>query len=427
MTEILGKCCSPIVINRLYIHVPFCASKCGYCAFYSIPSPKPGIVDSYLEKLAADFKSSSHSCGKLDSIFIGGGTPTFLSAEHLGKLFSLINSFFDISASAEISIECNPETLNPEKARTIADFANRVSLGIQSFNPKFRQILGRQGPASTIEKAITLLTKNGVNNIGCDLIYAIPGQSPDDWQKDLEKAVLLPLKHISAYSLTIEEGSLLAEEMSKLESRKSKLENMDNPDTRQMTPETVHQRLATDERRLTTDDYSLEMWNLAGTFLKSHGFRRYEISNYAKPGFECRHNLEIWYGDKYLGFGPAAASFDGDKRWTNVSDLEKWLLASEPEIDLISPEKRAREIFVMGLRTSQGWDKTRFHSITGFTTESFNSDLTKCSTGILSVDSKCNLLYEALKTRKLLKENDSRIACTGKGLLLWNEVAEMLI
>jgi len=199
------------MIKRLYIHVPFCASKCGYCAFYSLPLPKPSEIDSYIGKLAHDFKCSSHLCGKLESVFIGGGTPTFLSAQNLGKLFSLIRSNFDISADAEISIECNPETLTPEKARIIADFANRVSLGIQSFNPKFRRILGRQGSVSTIEKAITLLTKNGVGNIGCDLIYAIPEQTPEDWQIDLEKAVALPLKHISAYSLTIEEGTLLSE------------------------------------------------------------------------------------------------------------------------------------------------------------------------------------------------------------------------
>ncbi|MFA6293424.1 MAG: radical SAM family heme chaperone HemW, partial [Victivallales bacterium] len=306
------------MINRLYIHVPFCASKCGYCAFYSLPSPRDSDIDSYLEKLALDFKSSSHLCGKLDSVFIGGGTPTFLSAENLLKLFSLINSFFEISASAEISIECNPETLTPEKARIIAKFANRVSLGIQSFNPLFRKILGRQGSVSTIGKAISLLTKNGIGNIGCDLIYAIPGQSPEDWQDDLEKAVSLPLKHISAYSLTYEEGTLLTK----------------NP-----------QNFTTDDRRLTTNDYSIKMWNLAGSFLRKHDFRRYEISNYAKRGFECRHNLEIWYGDKYLGFGPAAASFDGDKRWINVGDLQKWLSGAEPEFDLIPPEKRAREIF----------------------------------------------------------------------------------
>ncbi len=430
--------------------MPFCASKCGYCAFYSLPSPKPGAIDSYLQKLALDFKDSSHLCGKLDSVFIGGGTPTYLSAENLKKLFSLIHSHFHISAPAEISIECNPETLTAEKARIIADFANRVSLGIQSFNPKFRNILGRQGSVSTIEKAINLLTKNGIVNIGCDLIYAIPGQSPDDWQSDLEKAVLLPLKHISAYSLTVEEGTLLAEKISNIEFRNPKLENKDNPDTRHLTPETRYkmsddpaslenyavasqrpirqaqgkpatnnQRPATNDQRLSTllrqgyegqaDDYSIEMWNLAESFLRKHGVHRYEISNYARRGFECRHNLEIWYGDKYLGFGPAASSFDGDKRWTNVNDLGKWLSGTGPEIDLIPSEKRAREIFVMGLRTSQGWNKKQFHLKTGFDSKAFDSELT------------------GLKAQKLIRETDEKIYCTRKGLLLWNEVAENLI
>jgi oxygen-independent coproporphyrinogen-3 oxidase len=405
----LGRFCGSIVINRLYIHVPFCASKCEYCAFYSLPSPTPGAIDSYLEKLAEDFKGPSHLCGKLDSVFIGGGTPTFLSAENLRTLFSLILSNFEISASAEISIECNPETLTAEKARIIANFANRVSLGIQSFNPRFRQILGRQGSVSTIEKAVSLLTKHGIDNVGCDLIYAIPGQSPDDWQDDLEKAVSLPLKHISAYSLTLEEGTLLAEKFSKVESRKSKLENKDKTDTRHLTPDTVHQQFATDDWQLTTDDFSIEMWNLAGSVLKKHGFSRYEISNYAKRGFECKHNMEIWYGDRYLGFGPAASSFDGDKRWTNVSDLAKWMARTEPEIDLLPPEKRAREIFAMGLRTSQGWDKKYFPRRTGFDLNRWNADLVP------------------LMDARLLIETAENMKCTKKGLLLWNEVAESLI
>jgi oxygen-independent coproporphyrinogen-3 oxidase len=411
------------MIRRLYIHVPFCASKCGYCAFYSLPSPKPDAIDSYLEKLTLDFKNSSHLCGKLDSVFIGGGTPTYLSAENLKKLFSLMHSHFDISASAEISIECNPETLTAEKAKIIANFANRVSLGIQSFNPKFRNILGRQGSVSTIEKAITLLTKNGINNIGCDLIYAIPGQSPEDWQSDLEKAVLLPLKHISAYSLTVEEGTLLAKSFQNLTTNDQRLSTIDQrPATSDQQPATNDQRpyyaKATKGRPTNlprqgyegqADDYSIEMWNLAESFLKKHGFRRYEISNYAKRGFECRHNLEIWYGDKYLGFGPAASSFDGDKRWTNVGDLQGWLSGTGPEIDLIPSEKRAREIFVMGLRTSQGWNKKQFHLKTGFDSKAFDSELT------------------GLKAQKLIRETDEKIYCTRKGLLLWNEVAESLI
>ncbi len=399
------------MINRIYIHVPFCASKCGYCAFYSLPSPKADAVDSYLKKLAHDFKTSSHLCGKLDSVFIGGGTPTFLSAENLRTLFTLIHSYFHISASAEISIECNPETLTSEKARIIANFANRVSLGIQSFNPKFRKILGRQGAVSTIEKAISLLMKNEITNIGCDLIYAIPGQTPDDWQDDLEKALLLPLNHISAYSLTLEEGTRLAEKNSKFETRNSKLIKTINSDDQQPT----------------TDDSSIEMWNLAETVLRKQGFHRYEISNYANRGFECRHNLEIWYGDKYFGFGPAAASFDGKKRWTNVSDLTEWLSGTDPELDLIPPEKRAREIFVMGLRTSQGWDKKQFHKTTGSKVETFNSELDKCITGILPVDSELKFLFDELKAQKLIRETEDRISCTRKGLLLWNEVAESLI
>jgi len=410
--------------SRIYIHVPFCASKCEYCSFYSIPSPGPGDIDAYLDKMEKDFKRDSHHCGEIESIFIGGGTPTYLSAEHLGKLFSLINSFFHISADAEISIECNPETLTAEKAEIIADFSNRVSLGIQSFNPEFRRMLGRQGDPESIKKAIRLLVDNGIANIGCDLIYAIPGQSLDDWTEELNKAAALPLKHISAYSLTIEEGTLLSKRISNAECRndsntrhltpESSLLKQTTEDRRQVTGlgnqthNSSARQTATDHGQLTTD-FSVEMWHLTGTLLKKHGFKRYEISNYSKRTFECRHNLEIWYGDKYLGFGPAASSFDGKKRWTNVSNLEKWMSGAKPEFDIISPEKRAREIFVMGLRTSQGWDKKYFLNRTGFSVDKLRKEL------------------DPLLNLRLLAESAENIKCTSKGLLLWNEVAERLI
>ncbi|HCE47023.1 MAG TPA: hypothetical protein DET40_26035 [Lentisphaeria bacterium] len=396
------------MINRLYIHVPFCASKCGYCAFYSIPRPESEIIGAYLSKLERDLEKASNSCGKIDSIFIGGGTPTYLSAGNLERLFSSVSSHFEISADAEISIECNPETLTAGKAELIAEFANRVSLGIQSFNPKFRKILGRQGSPESIGKAIRLLLNNGIGNIGCDLIYAIPGQSLSDWQCELEKAASLPLKHISSYSLTIEEGTLLAEKMSNIEYRIPNDEIKHNTDTRHLTPESSPIQPATDHGQLTTDN-SVEMWNLAGAILKKHGFSRYEISNYSRRGFECRHNLEIWYGDKYLGFGPAASSFDGIKRWTNAGDLGKWLSGAQPEIDSIPAEKRAREIFVMGLRTSQGWNKIFFHRKTGFKSDIFSPELAE------------------LREHSLIRETDEKIFCTKKGLLLWNEVAERLI
>ncbi len=395
-------------MNRIYVHVPFCASKCGYCAFYSIPSPGTGEIDAYLDKMEKDFKDASGSCGKIDSLFIGGGTPTYLPAGKLQHLFKLIYASFEITAASEISIECNPETLTAEKAGIIAKFANRVSLGIQSFNPKFRKILGRQGAPSTIGKAMGLLSDNGISNIGCDLIYAIPEQTLDDWKDDLEKAVSLLLKHISAYSLTIEEGSLLAERMLNFECRIPNNELKSIIDAKHMPPESSQLEPATDHGQLTTD-FSVEMWKLAGTFLRKNGFKRYEISNYSKTGSECRHNLEIWYGDTYMGFGPAASSFDGRNRWTNPAHLKEWLAGAKPELDLIPEERRAREIFAMGLRTSQGWDKKYFLRRTGF-----------------GIDI-CRKEIDQLLSLRLLHEGSENINCTEKGLLLWNEVAERLI
>jgi oxygen-independent coproporphyrinogen-3 oxidase len=233
-------------------------------------------------------------------------------------------------------------------------------------------VLGRAGSVDKIRKAVRLLKENGVENLNADLIYAIPGQTIEAWKEELIQAVDLGIKHLSAYSLTIEEGTALAQK-----------------------------KLAVPD-----DELAAEMWQVTGELLSKSNLYRYEISNYASPGNECIHNNCVWHGEPYLGCGPAAASFDGSARWCNCSDLDSWLLGQEAEQDELSAEGRAREIFVIGLRTVQGWNWQEFKDLTGFDFYSFNLPDDK---RMFSVDT----------------ENNYRL--TESGLLFWDTIAENII
>lgn len=367
--------------NRLYIHVPFCESKCGYCAFYSLPHPSDDAIDAYLDHLIREFETAAERCDALRSIFLGGGTPTILSPIHLRRLFEGISANFAVVPSAEISIECNPETLTRGKAEVIAEFTNRVSLGVQSFNLEILNLLERKGTPANFTDAITILSELGVKNLGCDLIYAVPGETLDIWRSDLAKAADCGVNHVSAYSLTIEEGSRLFDRIGKVR----------------------------ESREVENDALDAEMWRAAAAILADAEIRRYEVSNYAIPGNECRHNLEIWYGDTYIGCGPAAASFDGVDRWTNPANLADWLKGEPVEVDAISAERRAAELLAMGLRTTNGWDSAKFADRTGF-----SLDFRKRELAILADDG-------------LLRINDDGIAPTDYGIALWDDIAETLL
>jgi putative oxygen-independent coproporphyrinogen III oxidase len=369
-------------IQRLYIHVPFCSRKCDYCAFYSEPAPTTDMIKGYLSRLEEEFIGNAPLCSELNSIYIGGGTPSLLNIGQLTQLFEKIVANFAISQNAEVSIECNPESLNAENVPVIANFANRVSIGVQSFNCEFRKTIGRSGNVKTINNAVELLNSNGIDNLGIDLIYAIPGETLDDWKSELKKAISLPVKHISAYSLTFEEGTELFNR---------------NCDSNTNISSDIHM------------DNDAAMWEYAGDFLQDNGFPQYEISNYAHPEYTCKHNEGIWLGDTYLGCGPAAASFDGQNRWVNPSSLDQWLAGEKAEIDIISPEKRAKEIFVMGLRTTKGWESDDFMSMTGYKWEDWLDELS------VPINSG------------LLEQTEKNITCNRQGLLLWNEIAEILI
>lgn len=365
------------LFHNLYIHIPFCVSKCGYCAFYSVPASGKEQRWGCLKKLRRDFESFSGFSGELQSIYIGGGTPTSLDFDELEFLFDAIKESFKFAENPEISIECNPETLDAKKAELMGSFVNRVSLGIQSFKPFLREILQRRGNLDNLFGALKMLKRCGIENLGADLIYAIPGQSLDCWKEDLNTVADLGVKHISAYALTIEEGSRLA--------REGGVEDVD-------------------------DSLSADMWEATGRVLKGRGFERYEISNYAFNGYECRHNMNVWHGQQYLGLGPAASSFDGTKRWTQPGDLGAWLNNKPPEVDALDSVKRAREIFAMGLRTSAGW---RWGALEEF----FSHD------DLERLKNECKKFAE----EGLMSLDASSVRLSPKGFLLWDSIAEEFI
>jgi oxygen-independent coproporphyrinogen-3 oxidase len=362
-------------VKRLYIHIPFCASKCGYCAFYSIPAAGGEIIEKYLRRLCRELEKKSRTCGELESVYVGGGTPSFLAAEDIERIFTALKANFSLSNNCEISIECNPETLNDEKISVLSRSVNRVSFGVQSFNERFRKILGRKGSPENLYTALELFRKNGLENFSCDLIHGIPGQTTEDYAGDLEKFLQFNCKHLSSYSLTFEEASRMSKE------------NIITPD-----PET-----------------EMEMWRKNDEILSIAKIKRYEVSNFAAEGSECVHNLEIWFGDRYLGIGPSASSFDGKNRWTEKAGLEEWLNEEEPDRDIIPAERRAAEILAFGLRTLKPWTNEKFRERSGFYFQQWEKAL-------------CELEREGLITM-----SNGLLESTMKGLIFWNNIAEKII
>lgn len=361
--------------RNLYIHVPFCRGKCGYCAFYSHPETDPDLADAWLERIRRDLRDAEPRLQNVHTVYFGGGTPSLLPEKTLRELFRAVSRYARLTPGAEVTMEATPESVTPERCAAAAGFINRVSMGVQSFSPELlKNALRRPMEAGTVERALELWRKEaGVENLGIDLIFALPGETPAMWKSDLQKAVELPLRHISAYSLMVEEGTPLAA-------------SGYHPD----------------------ETLSADMWETAGSFLAEHGFPRYEISNYAAEGSQARHNQNIWHGETYLGLGPAASGFDGIDRITEAPSITRWLAGEPPERDAIPRASRLREIFIMGLRTVRGWAPGEFRRITGEP-----ADFPE--------------LADAQRTGLVVTGDGGEVRPTAKGLAFWNDLAEMLL
>jgi oxygen-independent coproporphyrinogen-3 oxidase len=322
----------------LYIHIPFCVKKCLYCGFYSTPYSQEH-ADEFLLGLRSEavlYKDAFH--GKVfETIYIGGGTPTALSLDQFNSVLDIIREHFQVSNACEFTVEANPNTVSEQKLKVLLDRGvNRLSLGVQSFSDAVLCTLGRLHTAEEAVDAVTCARKAGFQNIGIDLIYGIPGQTASLWRESLDRALELGPAHISAYSLSLDEGTWF-------------------------TREVESGRLA-----LPDEEIIAEMYELAVAALARAGYRRYEISNFSLPGFECRHNMNYWQRGEYLGLGPGAWSFISGKRYSNIPDVQEYsrrLAEGSSAVEfkeVVRPEQAAAEAIMLGLRTEVGIDMRRF-------------------------------------------------------------------
>lgn len=319
----------------IYLHIPFCLSKCPYCDFASIPFDR-NLVEKYLSALLYDI--GSFSGFKVDTIYLGGGTPTVLKLEQLDKIIQAIKKNYNLIPNCEITIEANPNTLDEEKVRELKKIGfNRVSLGVQSFNDKELKGLGRIHSVSQAIRSFNLLKKDGFKNIGLDLIFGIPEQTLWSWKDSLKKVTELSPQHISIYSLTIESGTKF------------------------------YQIKKEGEIKFPTDVKVRQMYLLAIDYLNSKGYKQYEISNFSLPGFESRHNLNYWNHKEYLGFGASAHSFYKNKRWGNVRGVREYIELMKKKgraiqfEESLSKDQLITEAIFLGLRKTEGIDLKKFH------------------------------------------------------------------
>jgi len=313
----------------LYVHIPFCRSRCAYCDFYS--QTDFSLAPDWLEALKGEARLYKDRFGPFDSLYLGGGTPTALTAFHLKNLVDFLFKGFCFKEDLEFTIEANPDDLSQDYVAFLKDLGvNRVSVGVQSLEDKELAFLRRRHSASRAVKAFDRLRKTGFESLSADLIYALPGQTLKTWFRTLHRALSLQLDHLSCYQLTLEKHSPLGAMLSRGEIKKAGIEQ---------------------ERRFFLATSSL---------LEQEGYHHYEVSNFARQGRVCRHNLKYWDGSPYLGLGPAAHSFDGSTRWWNTRSIHRYLRrlsAGRSPItgkETLSEEDRSMESLLLGFRTSLG-------------------------------------------------------------------------
>jgi len=322
----------------LYVHVPFCESKCPYCDFYSVTSRSH--MNKWLAALERETALYKDRFPLFDSLYMGGGTPSLLDDQTLTSLTKGLFRQFTISSDAEVTIECNPDDVTPGKAALfLALGVNRVSLGVQSFDDGELAFLKRRHNAGQAEKAFTSLRRAGFDNIGIDLMYGLPGQTESDWLETLDRALEFEPAHLSCYELTISAGTPFA----------------------RMREEGVFAPLEEEEGRA--------LFLATAQYLADRGYIHYEVSNFAKEKkFMCRHNRKYWKRTPYLGLGPSAHSFAHGKRWWNARSVSHYcehLFKGRSPVEgseKLSRDQASLESLALGFRTKEGLDETLFHN-----------------------------------------------------------------
>ncbi|MFZ4619454.1 MAG: radical SAM family heme chaperone HemW [Bacteroidota bacterium] len=376
----------------LYLHIPFCEHKCIYCDFYSIENMDS--KERFLKSLETEIRMRAERFDHtqtIETIFFGGGTPSLLTKQQFERIFSLLHKYFRIDPNAEITCESNPGTVELNK---LSDFRavgfNRISFGIQSFHDDDLKFLTRIHSAEEAERAVESAYRAGFDNVSCDLIFALPNQSPERWKENLRRAIALKPKHISAYALIVEEQTPLATMV------KNKL----------VAP--------------LPDEEDAELYEITIETLTSNGYAQYEVSNFAQPGFHSRHNFNYWNHEDYIGFGPSAHSFCKDsstsgKRWWNVRSIQSYCDALErnefPESgnEFIDRKKFFTEEIFLGLR-STGIDLKKLYPLYG-------EDVLSVRTNEIAQMEREGLLITSANT----------VSLTSKGYAVCDEIAAQLI
>jgi oxygen-independent coproporphyrinogen III oxidase len=328
--------------SAAYFHVPFCAHRCGYCDFTLIAG-RDDLVGDYLRSLECEIERSRIPLGApLKTLFFGGGTPTHPKPAEMRRLFEMARRYFHVSATTEFSVEANPLDLTDEKINLLLEMGvNRISLGVQSFSQGALKLLERDHCADDVQEVMARL-QSRFENVSLDLIFGVPNQTLSDWKETLKQAISLGPSHISTYGLTFEKGTAFWTQR-----------------------ERGH--LSPVDEELERDQYAFAMEHLPAS-----GYEQYEISNFAKPDFECRHNNAYWNGDEYWAFGPGAARYVNGRRETNIRSVLGWLARLErgespvADSEELDGEHRARERIYLGLRRICGINRKSFFEQTGF-------------------------------------------------------------
>lgn len=370
--------------DGIYIHIPFCKSRCSYCDFATDVYRDADTVSRYLHALENEILTFNPTSAAVDTIYFGGGTPSLLSPDELKCILQCLKEKFVISSDCEITVEMNPGTVSE---KSLAGYRNlgvtRASFGVQTFDDLELRLLARGHSADDAVNTFMLLRQAGYDNINFDLIAGLPGQTPEQWIANLERAARMYPEHISLYLLEVHSGTPLAEQ------------------------------IRSGRRPPPDDEIAAEMYNIMCDFLVRHGYRQYEISNFSLPGFESRHNLKYWKMEPVYGFGVSAHSFDGRRRYSNPRNMNEYISAFESgrnidrQSEVCNP---AREALFLGLRLTEGIDIHEIYEKYGIDIyKEFGDDLKR------------------LDNDGLLELLDGRIRLTRKGMLYSNEVFSLFV
>lgn len=370
----------------LYIHVPFCATRCVYCDFFSNTDTR--YKEPYLRAIEKEMELRGEYIDDdtLETIYLGGGTPSRLSGNDLERIFNAISRRFSITEGAEITLEANPDDIRPDYLSALRDLPiNRISMGIQSFRPEDLRLLNRRHDREQAIRAVELCQAHGFTNLSIDLIYGLPGQTPEAWEENLRQAIRLGTPHLSAYHLTYEEGTAL------------------------------YKRLQAGQVEPVDEEVSVTLFHILTERMAEAGFQHYEISNFARPGFHARHNSAYGTGKPYLGLGPSAHSYNRTSREWNVASLPLYLRGIESgqpatERETLDLSTRYNDFIITGLRTMWGisLDKLR----------------TEFGEALLAYCQKQALPYIQ---RGLLRQENDRLALSQAGILLSDGIMSELM